>query len=723
MTVPGIGPKDARIILVGEAPGAEEELRGEPFVGSSGKLLNDCLANVGISRSECYLTNVMKTRPPGNNFGVFYNDKSRRDPSDLLRKSTEDLHKELRNISANVIVALGGEPLKALVAKSGIDKWRGSILSSPVGKVVPTYHPAYILRMYHHRSILELDLKRALEESTTPGLSLPQHSLMLRPTYAQVMEHLRYLQSSKPPIAFDIETSGQHTRCLGLAWSPRDAICIPFIAKPEAPISQKLTLGLEPVSSEHDAYWTEDQERQVLVLLAQIFHDPEIPKIAQNFPFDSTILARDFGIWIRGLECDTLLLHHCCYSELPKSLDFLCSVYTRVPRYSDYDPSSDLSTWRYNAMDCCVTHEAWTAIKKEAFELDVWNFYKEIVEPCMIALTRAQNRGVKLHLGKRTLLQNETEEKIQVLEKEIYQAVEGGLNPQSPKQMKDYFYGKLRLATVISRHTGKPTLNEDALIKLSHRYPKYGGIINLCLEHRQKRVLLSTFLQSRLGRHSRAVTSYNVAGTVNGRLSSSQTIFGEGGNLQNIPKSDLRRIFLPERDAVFIKCDLSQAEVRVVAWIAGIKTLIERFTLEPDFDIHKWNATNIYPVGYEDVTGDQRSVAKAGVHGGNYGLGAQKAASLFGISFQDAKRAIEAYRSNLPEVKVWWEQVQAEVSKTRSLTSPLGRKRHFFGRLDQDLFRSAYSFVPQATVADIINRAFAEAEPAGHRHPQIPGRL
>ena len=461
MTVLGIGPRDAKIAIVGEAPGAEEEIRSEPFVGSSGRLLNDCLANVGIARAECYITNVMKVRPPGNNFGVFYNDKVRREPSDLLRKEIDSLGAELRSCNPNVIIALGGEALKAITGKSGIDKWRGSILSSPNGKTLPTYHPAYILRMYHHRPILELDLKRALEESKSPNLDLPEHQLVLRPIYDRVLSCLSYIKSEKPPIAFDIETSGQHTRCLGLAWSAHDAICIPFIAKPEAPKSQRLTLALEPVGSEHDAYWNEDQERLILTLLETIFHDPKIPKIAQNFPFDSTILARDFGLHIRGLLCDTLLLHHCCYSELPKSLDFLASVYTRVPRYSDYDPSSDLSTWRYNAMDCCVTWEVHKAIMKEAKDLNVWDFYKRVVEPTMLALTRCQNRGTRIDLGKRTLLQRETESKILELEKQIDGEVPGGLNPQSPKQMKEYFYGQLRLTPVISRYTGKPTLDED----------------------------------------------------------------------------------------------------------------------------------------------------------------------------------------------------------------------------------------------------------------------
>jgi uracil-DNA glycosylase family 4 len=152
--VPGIGPLDAKIVIVGEAPGADEDTRGEPFVGGSGQLLNRMLNNVGLDRSQIYITNVVKHRPNNNNFEYFYEDPACRQPSQFLRESIIETISEIQRINPNVVIPLGNESLRALVGKFSISSWRGSILSSPVGKCVPTLHPAYVLRQYESKPIV-----------------------------------------------------------------------------------------------------------------------------------------------------------------------------------------------------------------------------------------------------------------------------------------------------------------------------------------------------------------------------------------------------------------------------------------------------------------------------------------------------------------------------------------------------------------------------------------
>jgi DNA polymerase-1 len=176
-------------------------------------------------------------------------------------------------------------------------------------------------------------------------------------------------------------------------------------------------------------------------------------------------------------------------------------------------------------------------------------------------------------------------------------------------------------------------------------------------------------------------------------------------NIQQFNKDSTRRIIIAPDNHWFVKSDLSQAEVRVVAWVANIRSLIERFTNDPDFDIHRWNASNIFERSEGSITKSERSIAKAGVHGGNYGLREKKAATIYGLSIADAKRSLETYRRELPEVAQWWLDIQETIHATRTLFSPLGRRRTFYARLDDALYRSAYSFIPQATVVDIINRA------------------
>lgn len=383
--VPGFGNKNAKIVLVGESPGREELIYGRPFVGSAGKLLNKMLANVGIDRKECYLTNVMKVRPPGDDFGVFYEEeytkmgsvkkrKARTTPSQILQEGIATLIEEIKAIKPNVTVALGTEPLKALAGRIGITKWRGSILDSSVGKVIGTFHPSGILRQYKNRVIAELDLRRVVKESVYTDLSLPVYKFTIDPTFEEVMTWLGEVNwKTAGRISFDIETTQGIIRCIGLSRFQRSAICIPFMSNKNGlkPGSTLIQLDTSSGGKAFNNHWTLEEEMAILEELNRILSDERIKKIAQNFPYDSTKLMEQFGIVVKGLWMDTMVAQHCCYSELPKSLDFLCSVYTRCPRYSDHDASVDREEWTYNCYDAAVTFEVSLKLEKEMEELGV----------------------------------------------------------------------------------------------------------------------------------------------------------------------------------------------------------------------------------------------------------------------------------------------------------------------------------------------------------------
>lgn len=701
--VPGEGPPNAKIAIVGEAPGVEEERTRRPFVGSSGRLLNDMLARVGILRSQCYVTNVVKVRPPGNDFGSFYLDKGRKEPSKTLLDSIESLKEELQRIGPNVIVALGAEPLRALTGKSGIKAWRGSILESPVGKVIGTYHPAAILRIYTHRAIGELDLKRALEESSYPELRLPEYDFTLEPTFVQVMDFLR---AGHPRLSFDIETIGTHVRCLGLAAGPRSALCVPFICSAKTMHAGSKTLFVLPEGpGSLGSYWTEDEELVVLEELQKVLSDPSVEKIAQNFPFDATLLEEDFGLEVRGLWMDTMVAQHCCYSELPKSLDFLCSVYTRTPRYSDYSASSDLSTWRYNCYDAAVTFEVSERLEEELEDLGQTSFYKDHAQPTMIALARASNRGILVDQELRATLLAKQEAKLERIKGKLLTKVGRALNPNSPKQMKEYLYVELLLSVQKNRKTGRITTDDEALERLERKYPHHAELFQLCLKHRKAQKLIGSFLKNELTSEGKMVTSYRATGTKTGRISAAKTIFGLGGNIQQVKRGTLRRIYVASPGMVFIKADLSQAEAMYVAWDAQIQWMIERY-LAGTFDIHVWTAAMLLERPEETITKTERQEHKPSVHGGNYRIGPRGSAAVSKLPYAKAKRNLEKLWRAIPELKPWWARIEAQVVSTRKLVTPMGRLRVFFDRMNDHTFRSAYAQGPQSTIGDTINRAF-----------------
>ena len=352
----------------------KEDQVGEPFVGGSGFLLTQMLQAVGIRRRSCYITNVSKERPPGNDFRArYYEDKDGKYEKVELSELHRELRDELQAVGANITVALGEEALRALSGHRGIGKWRGSLLATPVGKVMPTYHPASVMRKYEQRRVVEADLRRVVGESGSPELTLPEHEVFLDPSFDCAFSLLNTLAVDRRPVAFDIETLGERVRCIALAWSASEALCVPFVSCKVRVREEGGGNGLIvplPTDTPFHSHWSEEEERALLEQLRRILSDPRVSLIAQNFPFDAGLLEREFGLTCRGLQMDTMVAQHCCYCELPKSLDFLCSFYTRVPRYSDYDARSDLETWRYNCMDAMVTFEVAEALERELREVE-----------------------------------------------------------------------------------------------------------------------------------------------------------------------------------------------------------------------------------------------------------------------------------------------------------------------------------------------------------------
>ncbi len=183
--VPNVFPTTAasyRLAIIGESPGTEEESHGIPFCGPSGNELNRHLASVGISRSACFIGNICQHRPPGNDIQEWLAKKDKVADSRVL-SGWEELQSQLKSFNPSCILALGNTPLFFLTGKSGILNFRGSILQTQWGKVVPSVHPAFLLHgengknQYKWWPLLRHDCRRALEEASSTTLSLPNRNL------------------------------------------------------------------------------------------------------------------------------------------------------------------------------------------------------------------------------------------------------------------------------------------------------------------------------------------------------------------------------------------------------------------------------------------------------------------------------------------------------------------------------------------------------------------
>lgn len=329
-----------KIVLLGEAWGAEEARMGLPFVGSSGNELNRILEEAEIDRSECYLTNVFNLQPQPtndiNNLGTIKTLSNVPMPEmskgvylqDQYFSEVQRLWKELADVQPNLVVALGNTALWALTGTYGIKALRGTVTEAVYGptglKIIPTYHPAAVLRDWSIRSIVVVDLMKAKRQAQFPEVRRPARQIWLEPSLRDIefFYNQHVLKSKK--LSIDIETGGPNysqITCIGFAPSPELAIVIPFV----------------DLRKPGGSYWpTAHQEKLAWDLIRRMMQhadDVEIEIVGQNFLYDTNWLWHKVGLSPRNFVRDTMLKHHAINPEMEKSLGFLGSIYTDEPAW------------------------------------------------------------------------------------------------------------------------------------------------------------------------------------------------------------------------------------------------------------------------------------------------------------------------------------------------------------------------------------------------------
>jgi uracil-DNA glycosylase len=521
------GSPEAKICILGEAPARTEMRMGRPLVGPSGELFEYCLHAAGVARRECYITNlfefeVTKTRD-GRHITTRDGDilwTNGKGLTEMGVEATEACVQRLNASSANVIVPLGGTALDFIFGDSRITKWRGSILESsrlPGRKVVPTIHPAASLRgQFLYRYMIISDFIRAKKEAETATIDLPDRQFWLDPTYNEVQAYLTQCLKCES-VAFDIEVLNHQVSCIAFAKSPLDCMSIPFVAE----------AGMHR--------WTVDEEAHIWMMIAHILGDEDIEKIGQNIVFDIGFLFQQMGIFTRGKISDTMIAHHIIWPDMPKGLDFLCSMHTREPYYKDEGkiwskPWADLQLfWQYNAKDAATTMDVWETIQPD---LEPYLETYKITMDMFPALLYMMTIGIKVDLDNLKITKERVAKEVAGYQEELTEIAEWDFNVNSPKQCQQYFYETKRIKPYINRKTGKPTTDDSAMTRIvrKHNLPE----ARLVQKIRRLGKLQGTYLDMVLDKDTRVRCSYNPRGTTTGRLSSSKTIFGTGMNLQNL---------------------------------------------------------------------------------------------------------------------------------------------------------------------------------------------
>ena len=347
----------------------------------------------------------------------------------------------------------------------------------------------------------------------------------------------------------------------------------------------------------------------------------------------------------------------------------------------------------------------WDALKADT---DLWNLYNEVELPLVEVLREMEKAGVRVDAEKLKQAEQVLTVELNQLEQRIYDLAGEKFNINSPRQVGELLFDKLKLDTKAKKSkTGQYSTSEEVLMALKEKH----AIVGLILEYRELKKLVTTYisaLPSYIAEDGKIHTTYNQTVTATGRLSSSNP------NLQNLPiRSErgrfIREAVIPDEGCRFLSADYSQIELRLMAHFSQDAHMLAAF--RNGQDIHAATAARIYGLPIEQITKDQRRKAKTANFGIIYGISAFGLAQQLDCSRAEAKQLIDDYFAAFPSV-IRYIESQKELARQRGYAETLfGRKRYLPDINSQNATvrsfaeRNAVNAPIQGTAADIIKMA------------------
>lgn len=681
--------------FVGEAPGKNEAIKGQPFVGMAGQVIKGILKYLGVSEREVYFTNTCLCRPPDN-----------RTPTlSEVRNCFPRLQQELERVQPQYVVALGATAGRALIPNfRGLHVARGRVQTTKVGfSGLVTYHPAAILYPAGEKMfpVLMSDIERLFmyatggkfpyEELSTQAVIVDSIPKMTRLLYRLTDEDIK-------SILYDWETTGLDPRtnegfCLGMSWKPGTGVVIPqnilgrFLPQLRERLSDK---DLGAFNSMFDCKWNEKYG-----------------------------LPSDIGF-------DPMLAHY-TMDERPqeRNLELLSEQFCNAPRYEaemlqEYNTTKssfirDVPAeviYNYCAQD--VDYGLRLAnIQHYRMKDDkpLQKLYYEILLPGARAFADIEQNGV--WVNKQKLLEVTELYKTKVTDNiENLKSMTGDskFNPNSHPQVQEHLWDVLCLKEPKLYGRNKRSADKETREALLEEYPD-NDFIKVLHQYKTDQTLYSRYLRGLpkfLDKDDRIRCSYHLDRTETGRLSATNPA------IHQIPReSGIRSVFGVPEGYTLLAGDYSQVEMRMAAHIAGDYNLADALEAE---DFHKKMASEAFGVPYTEVTKQQRQAAKVVSFGLLYQMSDKGLSSETGLSMKETKEFTKAYAELMPQVQQWIKRTKLQVKTQQYVESIFGRRRRFplITRRNLDsLYREAVNFPVQSAASDLtllsiieLNRIF-----------------
>ena len=480
-----------------------------------------------------------------------------------------------------------------------------------------------------------------------------------------------------------------------------------------------------PIAHEtHKPEYEDLEEKQldideVLRRLQPLLADSSILKIGHNIKYDIKVLDK-YQCPVNSFD-DTMLMSHCINAGRERhSLDSITKnllnhetiklkdlIGSGKKERSFKDIPINLAA-KYAAEDADMTFRVWKILKKELIKQSVYSVYQNIDKPMIPVLIDAELKGVEVDKPQLQKLSQFFEKKLSELENKIFSMAGIKFNIASPKQLGEILFEKLKIPSGKKNKSGGFQTGADILEDLSS---KGFEIASYLLEWRKISKLKSTYSDS-LMLHinkltGRVHTSFNLAGTSTGRLSSSDP------NLQNIPIRDaegkkIREAFVAREGSKLLSLDYNQIELRLLAHIADVKGL--KYAFKNNIDIHSSTASQIFKVPLRQVDPSLRRKAKAINFGIIYGISAFGLSRNLKITRSEAQEFIDNYFKQFPEIRDYMNATVENAKKFGFVTTLFNRKIHLpnigtKGAVGGFAERAAINAPIQGSASDIIKRA------------------
>lgn len=455
-------------------------------------------------------------------------------------------------------------------------------------------------------------------------------------------------------------------------------------------------------------------------LLKDLYEDSEILKVGYKQKQDYLLLKQE-NIEAKNLMFDIEIAGYLLNSNINKyTIEYLSEEYLKV-NVTEYLKENEPKEEQLNIFETIkeeeeskqdyiyayLIRELYIELTKKMQETGTIELFNTIEMPLTEVLASMQYYGIYVDREKLISYGDELKARIDELSKEIYELAGEEFNINSTKQLGEILFEKLQLPMAKKNKTGYAT-NVEILEKLKNTHP----IIEKLLEYRQIGKLNSTYVEGLVpyinSNTGRIHSSFHQTVTATGRISSTDP------NLQNIPTrnelgKNLRKVFEPEKEKIFIDADYSQIELRVLAHISNDDHMIDAFN--NDEDIHKQVASKVFDVPMDEVTKAQRSRAKAVNFGIVYGITDFGLAEQIGISRKEAKNYIEQYLEKYQGIKQFMNNI-TEKAKKDGYVETLYHRRRYVPELNSNNYmvrqfgnRIAMNTPIQGTAADIMKLA------------------